>query len=154
MVTHRKEGNVVSNGIVTRAEVALDLAEQLLWGVRSEAGRRGLFLAAVVVDRGGQVVAAIRMDGAQICAVPLAIGKAYAAVACAAPTDAWEETTQPGGRDWGLNTALGGRLIVFAGGLPIVHDGELIGGLGVSGAASSDDKACAQVALHLAGLVA
>jgi uncharacterized protein GlcG (DUF336 family) len=143
---------VDSNGIVMRAEVGLDLADRLLRGVRDEAARRGLSLGAAVVDRGGQLVAAMRMDGAQICAVPLAIDKAYTAVACGAPTDTWAGTTQPGGGDWGLNTALGGRLIVAAGGLPIVHDGELIRGLGASGAASSDDKACTEAALRSAGL--
>jgi uncharacterized protein GlcG (DUF336 family) len=51
-----------------------------------------------------------------------------------------------------MSTALGGRLVVFAGGLPIRADGALIGGVGVSGAASAVDRACAQAGLTAAGL--
>jgi uncharacterized protein GlcG (DUF336 family) len=138
--------------VVTRADVGLALAEAVLSGVRDAAAERGLAMGAAVLDRGGQIVSAMRMDGAQICAVPLALDKAYTAVAVGAPTDAWAGSTQPGGADWGFNTTLGGRIVVLAGGLPIVHDGEVIGGLGVSGGAGADDLACAQAGLEAAGL--
>lgn len=134
------------------ADVSLDLAQQLLAGVRNEAEARGLALGAAVVDRGGQLVAALRMDGAQLIAVPLALDKAYTAVACGAPTERWAQSTQPGGGDWGLSTTLGGRFVVFAGGLPVRVDGGVVGGLGVSGAASAVDRACAEAGLRAAGL--
>lgn len=142
-----------AGGILTRAEVGLDLAERLLQGVRDEAERLGHAMGGAVVDRGAQLVAAMRMDGAQICAVPLAIDKAFTAVALGLSTDVWAESTQPGGTDWGFNTTLGGRIIVFGGGLPIVYEGDLIGGLGVSGAAAAEDKACAEAGLRAAGLL-
>jgi uncharacterized protein GlcG (DUF336 family) len=53
-----------------------------------------------------------------------------------------------------MSTALGGRLVVFAGGLPIHAGGALVGGVGVSGAASSTDRACALAGLTAAGLEA
>jgi uncharacterized protein GlcG (DUF336 family) len=139
-------------GVVARNEVSLALAERVLRGVREEAEGRGHAMAAAVVDRGGQLVALMRMDGAQICAAPLAIDKAYTAVAVGYPSDTWSESTQPGGPDWGFNTTLGGRIVVLAGGLPILHEGDVIGGVGVSGAASADDKACANAGLRAAGL--
>jgi uncharacterized protein GlcG (DUF336 family) len=92
------------------------------------------------------------MDGAQLVALPLATDKAYTAVALDAPTETWAGSTAPGGADWGMSTALGGRLVVFAGGLPIHADGALIGGVGVSGAASATDRACALAGLAAAGL--
>jgi uncharacterized protein GlcG (DUF336 family) len=142
-----------ASGIVTRAEVGLDLAGRLLQGVRDEAEKLGYAMGVVVVDRGAQLVAAMRMDGAQICAVPLAIDKAFTAVAVGLATDVWADSTQPGGTDWGFNTTLGGRIVVFGGGLPIVYDGDVIGGLGVSGAAAVQDKACAEAGLRAAGLL-
>lgn len=56
-------------------------------------------------------------------------------------------STQPGGSDWGFNTTTGGRVVVYAGGLPLVEGGDLIGGLGVSGGTGEQDAACAAAAL-------
>lgn len=142
------------DGLVVRRDVGLDLARRLLDGVRAEAVRRGLAMGAAVVDAGGAVVLAWRMDGAQTVALPLAVDKAWTAVACGQPTERWAGSTQPGGGDWGLNTTLGGRFVVFAGGLPVRVDGALVGGLGVSGAAAEVDRACAEAGLLAAGLPA
>jgi uncharacterized protein GlcG (DUF336 family) len=109
-------------------------------------------MGAAVVDVGGNLVAALRMDGAQKVALPLASDKAYTAVALGAPTETWSGSTAPGGDDCGMASALGGRLVVFAGGLPIQVDGTVIGGVGVSGAAATVDRACACAGLVAAGL--
>ena len=55
--------------------------------------------------------------------------------------------TEPGGADWGLALALSGRIVVVAGGLPLVVDGRVIGAVGVSGAAPSVDRLCAEDAI-------
>ena len=138
----------------SRNDVSLELAHRILAGVQAEAERRGAAMGAAVVDAGGNLVAAIRMDGAQLVALPLATDKAFTAVALGAPTETWARSTAPGGNDWGMATALGGRLVVFAGGLPIRVDGALIGGVGVSGAAAAVDRACAGSGLAAAGLEA
>ena len=153
-MTALQDGTAAARPTVSRPDITLALAEHLLAGVTAEARARGKAMGAAVVDRAGNHVAAVRMDGAQIVAVPLAVDKAYTAVACGMPTDAWTPTTQPGGADWGFNTTLGGRMVVFAGGVPVVVDGEVVGGLGVSGAAAAVDKACAQAGLSAAGLPA
>ena len=132
--------------------LGLALAERLLDGAAAEARGRSVAMGLAVVDAAGLLVAARRMDGAQFVAVDLAIGKAYTSAAFGAPTERWAETSAPGGSDWGLSTALGGRLVVFAGGLPIHVDGELAGGIGVSGAAALVDRACAAAGLSSAGL--
>jgi glc operon protein GlcG len=139
-------------GVVLHPEISLSLAERLLGAVRDVADQTDLCVAAAVVDRGGQIVAVARMDGTPICGVPLAIDKAFSAVAMAAPTDAWSKSTLPGGPDWGMSTALGGRMVVYPGGLPIFHQTELLGGLGVSGAEGQQDRSCAEAALHSVGL--
>jgi uncharacterized protein GlcG (DUF336 family) len=84
-----------------------------------------------VVDRGGNLVAAARMDGAQLAALSLATDKAYTAVSFGFPTSAWVDSSAPGGSDWGLGSTLGGRSVVFPGGVPLYADGELVGALGV-----------------------
>ncbi|CAA9468034.1 MAG: hypothetical protein AVDCRST_MAG38-913 [uncultured Solirubrobacteraceae bacterium] len=137
--------------LVSRAEVSLDAAFAVLAGIRAEAARRDVALAAVVCDLGGQVVAAQRMDGAQLAAMALAIDKAYTAVSFDHPTEAWAESTRPGAGDWGLSTVLGGRIVVFAGGLPLRREGKLVGGVGVSGSAADVDRACAVAGLRARG---
>ncbi|MBS0394450.1 MAG: heme-binding protein [Proteobacteria bacterium] len=137
--------------LVHRVEVGLAAARTLVDAAIETARSRGVALAFVVVDGAGAIVEAVRMDGAQVCAMPLAIDKAYTAVACGLPTAAWSARTQPGQADWGLNTALAGRLVAFAGGVPLYLDGRLAGGLGVSGAPAHVDQAVAEAAAAKAG---
>lgn len=139
------------NDLTTRQEIGLEAALAVLAGVGEEATRRGLAMGAVVVDLGGRLVAGQRQDGAQLVAVDLATDKALTAVAFDHPTEAWAQSTTPGAGDWGLSTVLGGRIVVFAGGLPIRRDGALVGGLGVSGSAADVDRACAAAGLAAAG---
>ena len=129
------------------ADMSLSVARALLDEVQHQAEARGVRLAAVVVDRGGNTVACMRMDGAQLGAGSLALDKAVTAVSFGYPTRAWLTSSAPGGSDWGLAHTLGGRAIVFPGGLPIFSPAGLVGGIGVSGTASDVDEACAEAAV-------
>jgi cob(I)alamin adenosyltransferase len=129
---------------------SLELALQLLERVRTEAAARELALAMCVVDAGGHVLAAQRMDGAALGAMRLAEGKAYTAVLWGTRTGDFTESTQPGGADWGWNTT-DDRIVVYAGGIPLIVEGRLVGGLGASGGAADDDEACVVVAAESLG---
>lgn len=130
------------------AAPTLDLAARLAAAVREEAVRLGKAMGVAVVDRAGNVILAVRMDGASPVALQLAIDKAFTAAAFNAPTDAWGEVTSPGGADWGLTSALAGRIVVLAGGLPLRAGGELVGAIGVSGAAPAVDRQCANAGVR------
>jgi uncharacterized protein GlcG (DUF336 family) len=140
------------DGMQHYREIGLEPALQLIDGVRAAAAREGLAVAVAVADRGGHVVASARMDGAALGAMTLAVDKAYTAVLWEVPTGDFMNSTQPGGVDWGFNTTTGGRVVVYAGGLPIVAGGDLLGGIGVSGGTGEQDEACARAALAAAGL--
>jgi uncharacterized protein GlcG (DUF336 family) len=133
-------------------DMSHDLAQRLVAEVHAEAARQGVRLAAAVVDRGGNLVAAARMDGAQLGALSLGLDKAFTAVSFGHPTSAWATSSAPGGPDWGLGSTLGGRTVVFPGGVPLYADGHLVGGLGVSGAASVVDEKCAEQAAGVCDL--
>jgi uncharacterized protein GlcG (DUF336 family) len=133
-------------------EVSLDQALALLAAVREEAGRQGLAVAAAVADRGGHVIASARMDGSPLGAMVLALDKAYTAVLWQTPTGEFMESTQPGGADWGFTSTSGGRIVVYAGGLPLFAGDGLIGALGVSGGTGEQDEACAKAAIAAADL--
>jgi len=133
------------DGLVSRQVISLELALALLSRVRDEAETRGLSLAAAVVDDGGHVVASQRMDGTALGAMKLAVGKAYTSVLWGAATGDFMESTQPGGDDWGWNST-DPRIVVYAGGLPLLVDGELVGGVGASGATAEVDAECVSAA--------
>lgn len=133
-------------------QIGIEPALRLLAEVRAEAARHGILVAAAVADRGGNPVASARMDGAALGAMALAVDKAYTAVLWEVPTGEFMSSTQPGGADWGFNTTTGGRVVVYAGGLPIFEGGELLGGVGVSGGTGEQDEACARAALAATGL--
>jgi glc operon protein GlcG len=129
------------DGLVSRRHLSLDLALSLLARVREEAEARDLSLAAAVVDGSGHVLASQRMDGAALGATQLAVGKAYTAVSWATPSGEFARSTQPGGDDWGWNTT-DSRIVVYAGGIPLLVDGELVGAIGASGGTATEDEEC------------
>jgi uncharacterized protein GlcG (DUF336 family) len=137
------------DGLVSRRHLPLDLALSLLARVREEAQARDLSLAAAVVDDAGHVLASQRMDGAALGAMRLALGKAFTAASWATPSGEFFRSTEPGGDDWGWNTT-DPRIVVYAGGLPLLVDGELVGGIGASGGTAAEDEEC--VAAAAAGL--
>jgi uncharacterized protein GlcG (DUF336 family) len=137
--------------LIEQHHPSLDLALRLLDGVRAEAAARTLALAICVVDAGGHVIAAQRMDGAALGAMRLAEGKAYTAVLWGTRTGDFTESTQPGGADWGWNTT-DPRVVVYAGGIPLLADGRLVGGLGASGGLADEDDACVVAAAQSLGL--
>jgi uncharacterized protein GlcG (DUF336 family) len=132
-------------GFVTRRHPSLDRALALVGTIRAEAEARSLALAACIVDPAGHVIASQRMDSAALGAMPLAVGKAYTAVLWAMRSGDLMETTQPGGADWGFNTT-DERIVVYAGGVPLFVDGELVGGAGASGGTPEQDEACVRAA--------
>jgi uncharacterized protein GlcG (DUF336 family) len=138
------------DGLRERRQVSLDIALALLARVRDEAALRGLSLAAAVVDDGGHVLASQRMDGTAIGAMKLALGKAYTSVLWGTRTAAFMDSTQPGGDDWAWNTT-DSRIVVYAGGIPLLVDGELVGGLGASGATAAEDEVCVLTAARSVG---
>ncbi len=137
----------MSDGIVDRQEIGLELALRVLEAVRQAAAAQSLAVAAAVTDPGGHVVASARMDGAALGAMKLAVDKAYTAVLWQTPTGEFMSSTQPGGDDWGFNTTSDGRVVVYAGGLPVFANGQLCGAVGVSGGTGAQDEACARQAL-------
>ena len=128
--------------------ITLDAAQRALAAGIAEAERRGVAVSLAVVDAGGVLRAFARMDGAEIAGEALAVDKAYTAVAHRTPTADLGALAQPGGELFGLQANGNGRYVMFGGGLPVTDDGgNVIGAVGVSGAAVAQDVACAEMAL-------
>ena len=96
-------------------------------------------ISVAVVDAGAQLVAFERMDGADLVTVTLAQDKAWTSLVNRMPTADLGPIVQPGAEFYGYHTIKGGRTIIFAGGLPLLRNGVLVGGVGVSGGDSAQD---------------
>ncbi len=129
--------------------VELATAMRIVEAAHAEAARRSVLVSAAVVDDGGHLIAFGRMDGAEIAGPVLAVDKAYTAVSNRVSTSELATLAAPGGELFGLHANGGGRFVIFGGGVPIVAAGVVVGAVGVSGASTADDEACA-----LAGLAA
>lgn len=127
--------------------IDLQTAQRMIDAAHVEAARRSVMVSAAVVDAGGHLIAFGRMDGAEIAGPVLAVDKAYTATANSIATAELADLAAPGGELFGLHANGNGRFVIFGGGVPVVVDGTVIGGVGVSGAAVSDDCACADAAL-------
>ena len=99
-----------------------------------------------VVDAGGNLVSHIRMDGAWIGSVDVAINKAFTARAFDLPTADLAADSQPGGQFYGIQESNKGRIMIFAGGIPLKRRGKVVGAVGVSGGDGDQDTAVAEAA--------
>src|ERR1700751_4166295 len=97
-----------------------------------------------VADGGGNLVAHVRMDGAWLGSVDISIKKAFTPRAFNIATRDLAPLAQPGGEFFGINTSNDGRIMIFAGGIPLKRDGKVVGGIGVSGGSGEQDHAGAE----------
>lgn len=133
-------------------DIALDLALQIIAAARIEAERQGHLVSIVVADRAGNPVATARMDGSPLGAYYIAVDKAYSSALWNCRTGEMAEISTPGNGDWGFAKTIGGRMIVFAGGVSVRQNGVQIGAMGISGALSEEDEAMCLAALTSLGL--
>lgn len=105
-----------------------------------------------VVDHSGVLAAFLRMPGAPLHSVDIAIDKAYTAVSFGLATSQWHAALQTHSAAVREGIVLRPRFVAFGGGLPMVEAGQRIGGIGVSGGSEQEDEACAQAGLAAIGL--
>lgn len=99
-----------------------------------------------VADAGGNLVAHVRMDGAWIGSVDIAINKAYTARAFDISTKELAKLSQSGEQFFGIHASNHGKIMIFAGGIPLKRDGKVVGAVGVSGGMGAQDQAVAEAA--------
>ena len=99
-----------------------------------------------VVDAGTNLTAFIRMDGAWLGSIDIAMNKAFTAKAFDLSTKQLGQNSQPGDQFFGIHVSNHDRVMIFAGGLPLVVDGHIVGAVGVSGGSGEQDQAVAEAA--------
>lgn len=122
--------------INTVREISLVAAQRLVANGLDHAAAAEMKLAIAVVDRAGDLLAFARMDGASIVTVDVAIGKARTAAFLKGPSKRFEDMINAGRPS--MATAPG--LLPLQGGMPILHEGEVVGAVGVSGSSGDNDQ--------------
>ena len=115
----------------------LDRAKRLIEAVEARAKEQGKHAVIAVANPEGNPVAVHVMDGAFLVSYEVAVKKAYTAVAVKMSTMELSALCQPGGTFYGLQAL--DKVITFGGGIPLYHDGVIVGGLGVSGGTGEED---------------
>ena len=127
---------------ITRLDIAD--AGRMIAGACAKAQEIGVPMCIAVTDESGNLIAFERMDGAKITSINLAIDKSFTATGIKKGTHILGEVNQPGQPAHGIASTLGGRMVVVAGGLPVLSDGEVVGGIGVSSGSPAQDLEVAQ----------
>lgn len=97
-----------------------------------------------VVDHGGNLVAHVRMDDAWIGSIDISINKAFTSRAFDISTKDLAQFSQSGGQFFGIHVSNHGRIMIFAGGVPLKRDGKVVGAIGVSGGSGEQDHTVAE----------
>lgn len=127
--------------------ITLEQAEKAIRAGKKQADAINVPMTIAVVDAGGNLVALARQDNTLLAGLDIAIGKAYTAVAMKMSTADLVPHVQPGAVLYNLEASNMPRTLVpIAGGLPIMVDGEVVGGIGASGGLPDQDQTVAEAA--------
>lgn len=130
----------------TISVISADEAQEVLRKAAAKAIEIGIPMAIAVVDTGGNLVAFVRQDNAILISINIAQDKARTAL-IGYPTEKWAELME---NDYVLaNLQFVPGFTALGGGVPIISDGQIIGGLGISGGMYTDDMVVAQAAFIL-----
>jgi uncharacterized protein GlcG (DUF336 family) len=124
--------------------ITLGDARKVIAAGEKKAADIGQPMNIAVVDAGGNLVAHVRMDGAWIGSIDVAINKAFTSRAFDIATKDLATNAQPGGQFFGIHASNHGRIMIFAGGIPLKRNGTVVGAIGVSGGSGEQDQAVAE----------
>ena len=136
----------MASTITSQGTVTLEDARRVTAAAEDCAREIGQPQNIAVVDAGGNLVSHVRMDGAWIGSVDIAINKAFTARAFDLPTADLAADSQPGGQFYGIQESNKGRVVIFAGGVPLKRGDEVVGAVGVSGGDGEQDTMVAEAA--------
>jgi uncharacterized protein GlcG (DUF336 family) len=132
--------------VCTKQSLTLSAAEKMIAAGKEKASEIGVPMVIAAVDESGTLKSFVRMDGAQLLSVEIAQNKAYTSVSFGLPTHEWYEFIK---NDPPLLIGIvhHPRLIVYGGGYPIKINGNVVGGIGVSGGHYTQDMEVAKAML-------
>jgi uncharacterized protein GlcG (DUF336 family) len=124
--------------------VKLADARRVIAAAEKKATEIGQPMNIAVVDEGGNLVSHVRMDEAWRGSIDISINKAWTSRAFDISTKDLATHSQSEGQFFGIHASNGGRVMIFAGGIPLLKDGKVLGAIGVSGGSGDQDHAVAE----------
>src|SRR6185369_5946107 len=121
--------------------VTLADAHRIIAAAQEKAREIGQPMNIAVADSGGNLVAFVRMDKAWLGSIDISIKKAWTARAFDIETKQLAELSQSGDQFFGIHASNDGKVMIFAGGVPLKRGNEVVGGVGVSGGLGKQDQA-------------
>jgi uncharacterized protein GlcG (DUF336 family) len=125
-------------------KLTLEDAKLMMQAAEAKAVEIGVDMDIAIVDDGGNLLLFQRMDGARVTSITIAIDKAFTAGAARKSTRDYGKVSGPGQPAFGINSAMQGRFMIFAGGLPLFIEGQPVGGIGCSSGSPDQDEEVAQ----------
>jgi uncharacterized protein GlcG (DUF336 family) len=129
--------------------INLNTSKNLISRIEEQAAKLGLNAVIAICTPEGNPVAVHVMDGAYLASFDIAMKKAYTSVAVKMSTKELGELAKPGGTFYGIDKADNGKIIIFGGGIPLMHKGRMLGGLGISGGTAEEDASLAEFGLSI-----
>src|ERR1700677_4326911 len=124
--------------------ITLERAQSVIAAGIAKAKEIGQPMNIAVVDAGANLTAFVRMDGAWLGSIDIAINKAFTGKAFDISTLELGRNSQPGDQFFGIHVSNHTRVMIFAGGIPIKANGQIVGAVGVSGGGGKQDQAVAE----------
>ena len=122
----------------------LEDARRIIAAAEKKADEIGQPMNIAVADAGGNLIAHVRMDNAWIGSVDISIKKAWTSRAFDITTKDLADNSQSGDQFFGIHASNDGRVMIFAGGIPLKKDGKVVGAIGVSGGSGEQDHTVAE----------
>ncbi|HEX4165482.1 MAG TPA: heme-binding protein [Bryobacteraceae bacterium] len=119
-------------------------ARKIIAAAEKKAQEIGQPMNIAVVDEGGNLVSHVRMDKAWIGSIDISIKKAFTSRAFDISTKDLATHSQSGGQFFGIHASNDGKIMIFAGGIPLKKDERVVGAIGVSGGSGDQDHAVAE----------
>ena len=124
--------------------ITLKVARKIIAAAEKKAADIGQPMNIAVVDAGGNLVAHVRMDGAWLGSIDISIKKAFTSRAFDITTKDLGENAQPGQQFYGIHASNDGKIMIFAGGIPLKKGDTVVGAIGVSGGSGVQDHSVAE----------
>ena len=124
--------------------ITLAKAKEIIAAGEKKAAEIGQPMNIAVVDAGGNLISHVRMDGAWLGSIDISIKKAFTSRAFDITTKDLGENAQPGQQFYGIHASNDGKIMIFAGGIPLKKDGKVVGAIGVSGGSGVQDHSVAE----------
>ena len=133
--------------MILAPRLTLSDARLVLEGAEAKSKAIGVDMDVAVVDDGGHLLAFIRMDGARVTSIDVAVSKAFTAACARRATHEYAKVAAAGGPSFGIHVSNQGRFMIVGGGLPIFVDGVIAGGVGCSSGSPDQDRECSQAGI-------